>query len=59
LYNILIEFCTSLKLVKVNKLSLKETYTKARIGKNGMVHFLFRMAWNKEMLYRNCFSNLL
>jgi hypothetical protein len=51
LYNILIEFDVPMKLVRLTKLCLKETYSKVRIGKN--------LSDNFPMLYRHCFSILL
>jgi len=34
LYNILIEFCISMKLVRLIKMCLNETYSRVRVGKN-------------------------
>jgi hypothetical protein len=59
LYNILVEFGIPKKLVRLIKMCLNETYRKDRIGKLSLTNFLFRLGWNKEMLYRHCFSILL
>jgi hypothetical protein len=44
LYNILLEFGIPKKLVRQIKICLNETYTKVRLGKICLIHFLFRMA---------------
>jgi hypothetical protein len=54
LYNIGIP----MKLIRLIKMSLNEIYRKVYIGKN-LTHFLFRIVWNKKMLYHHCFSTLL
>jgi hypothetical protein len=59
LYNILLEFGIPKKLVRLIKMCLNETYSKVRIGKVCVINFLFWMGWNREMLYRHCFSILL
>jgi hypothetical protein len=59
LYSILTEFGVPMKLVSLIKMCLNETYSKVRIGKHFLMHFLFRTVWNKEMLYHHCFSSLL
>jgi len=38
---------------------LNKTYSKVHIVKICLMHFLFRMVWNKEKLYRHCFSTFL
>jgi len=58
LYNIVIEFRIPTELVRLIKMCLNEICSKIRVGINPR-HFLFRMVWNKEMLYRHCFSSLL
>jgi len=47
-----------MKLVRLINMFLNETYSKLRIGKN-LIHFIYWMVWNKEMLYHHCFSTLL
>jgi hypothetical protein len=60
LYNILIEFGIPRKLVGLLKMCLNETYSRVPIGKkSNKFSLLFRMARNKEMLYRHCFSTLI
>jgi hypothetical protein len=41
------------------ELCLNETYSKVCIGKHLSDAFTIQNVWNKEMLYRNCFSTLL
>jgi len=43
LYNILIEFCIPMKLVRVIKMCLTEKYSRARVGKNLSDRFLIGM----------------
>jgi hypothetical protein len=43
LYNILLEFGTPKKLVRLIKMCLNETYSKVFIGKFLLINFLFRM----------------
>jgi hypothetical protein len=43
LYNILLEYGVSKKLVKLIKMCLNETYSKVRVGKFCLMNFLFRM----------------
>jgi hypothetical protein len=45
IYNILLEFGITKKLVRLIKMCLNETYSKVLIGK--VCHFLFRMGWKK------------
>jgi hypothetical protein len=56
LYSLLTEFGIPMKLVRVIKMCLNKIYGKVHIGKNLM--FLFKMVWNKEMLYWHCFPTL-
>jgi hypothetical protein len=53
LYNILIEFGIPMKLVRLIKMCLNETYSRVRVGKH-----LFYMLPIKNAL-SNCFSTLL
>jgi len=45
-----------MKVVKLIKMCLNETYNKVGIGKHLWMRFLLRMVSNKEMLCRYCFS---
>jgi hypothetical protein len=51
LYNILIEFVTSIKLIWITEMFLNETYRKILISKK-LTNFPFRMVSNIETLYR-------
>jgi hypothetical protein len=59
LYNILIEFGVSLKLVRLIKMRLNKTYSKVGICEIYRIRFLFQMIWSKEMLCRHYFLTLL
>jgi hypothetical protein len=59
LYNILLEFAISKKLVRLMKTSLKETYSKVRVGKFLCDKFPIQIGLKQEMLFRHCFSILL
>ena len=59
LYNILIEFGIPMKLVRLIKMCLTDMCSRVQVGKNLSDVFLLGMVWNKEMLYRHCFSTLL
>jgi hypothetical protein len=54
LYNILLEFDISKKLVRLIKMCLNDRYIKIHVRK----HFLFKMVRNKEVLYHHCSSIL-
>jgi len=54
LYNVLIESGILMKVMLI-KVCLNETYSKVYTGKN-LMHSLFRMVWNRKMLYCCCFS---
>ena len=43
LYNILTEFGNPMKLLRLIKMCLTETYSRARLGKIGLICFLFEM----------------
>jgi hypothetical protein len=54
-YSILIEFGVPMKLVRLIKKCLNETYSKGKY----LSRFLSKMVYNKEMLSCHCFSTLL
>jgi hypothetical protein len=56
--NILTEFDTSMKLVGLIEMCLKETATDVCAGKHLFMRFLFTVIWNKEMPYCRRFSTL-
>ena len=58
LYNILIEFGSPMKLLRLMKMCLNETYNRVRIGKHLSDMFRIKNGLKKEMLYRHCFSTL-
>jgi hypothetical protein len=53
LYITIIECSKPMKLVRLLKMCLNETYSKAHITKHMSTHFLFRMVSNKEMIYHH------
>jgi hypothetical protein len=59
LYNILIEFGVPMKLVRLIKMCLNETYSKVGIGKHLSNSFLIQNGLKQGMLYHHCFSTLL
>jgi hypothetical protein len=59
LYNILIDFGVAMKLARVVKICLNETYSKGRIGEYLSDTLIIKNSLNKEMLYRHCFSSFL
>ena len=48
-----------LKLARLIKMCLTETYRKVRVGENLSDSFTIRNGLNKEMFYCHCFSTLL
>jgi hypothetical protein len=59
LYNILIKFGIPMKLVRLMKMCLNETYNRILVGKHLSDMFPVRNGLKKEMLYHHCFSTLL
>jgi hypothetical protein len=59
LYNILIEFGIPVKLVRLIKMCLNETYNRVRVGKHLSDRFPIKNGLKQEMLYHHCFSTLL
>jgi hypothetical protein len=59
LYNTLIEFGVSMKLVRLIKMCLNETHNKIRIGKHLSDSFPIQNGLKQEMLYHHCFSTFL
>jgi hypothetical protein len=58
LYYILTEFGVPMKVVRLNKYVL-EPVVKSLWVNICMINFIFKMVYNKKMLYRHCFSTLL
>jgi hypothetical protein len=59
LYNILIEYGIRMKLVRLIKMCLHETYSRVRVGKHLSDTNLIRIDLKKKMFYRHCFSTSL
>jgi hypothetical protein len=59
LYNIIIENGSPMKLVRLIKMCLIETYSRVQVGKHLFDLFPIRNGVKKEKLYCHCFSNLL
>ena len=59
MHNILIESGIPMKLVRLMKICLTETYGTVRESKNLSDMFPIRNGLKQEMLYHHCFSNLL
>jgi hypothetical protein len=61
LYNILIEFVVTMKIVRLIKICLNETYSKVRrpIGKYLSHIFPIQNGLKQGDAYHNCFYNLL
>ena len=53
------EFGIPMKLVKLIKMCLTETYHKVQVGRNLCDMFPVRNGLNKEMLFCHCFSSLI
>jgi hypothetical protein len=59
LYNILTEFGVAMKLVRLIKICLKETYSKVHIGKHLSDNFPIQNVLKEDMFYYHWFSILL
>jgi hypothetical protein len=59
LYNILLEFGTPKKLVRLIKMCLNETCSKVRVDKLLSDEFSIQNGLKQGVLYRHCFSVLL
>jgi hypothetical protein len=59
LYNILIEFRIPMKLVRLIKMCLSETYSRGQVGKHLSDTFPIKNGLKQEMLCHHCFSTLL
>jgi hypothetical protein len=59
LYNILVEFGVSIKLVMLNKMCLNKTYSKVRIYKYLSDNFPIQNGLKKDMFYHRYFSTFL
>jgi hypothetical protein len=59
LYSILIEFGVPMKLVRLIKICLNETYSKVRIGKCLSASFLIQNGLKQGDALSLCFSTLL
>jgi len=59
LYNILIKSDIPMKMVRLIKMCLTETYSRVWVGKNLSNMFPIRNGLKKEMLYHHCFLTLL
>jgi hypothetical protein len=59
LYNILIEFGIPMKLVRLTKMFLNETYSRVRIGKHLSDMYLIRNGLKRGDALWHCFSTLL
>jgi hypothetical protein len=59
LYNIVIEFGITMKLFRLIKICLNETYNKVRIGKHFSDTFPIKNDLKQGDLYHHCLSTLL
>jgi hypothetical protein len=55
MYNILLTSGIPMKLVRLIKMCVTETYSRVRVGKNLSAIFPIRNSLKQEMLYRHCF----
>jgi len=58
-YNNLTECGIPMKLIRLIKWRVNETYTRVRVGERLSGMFLIKNGLKQEMLYRHCFSTLL
>jgi len=58
LCNILIEFGIPMKLVRLIKMCLTETFSRICASKNLYDMYPIRMVWKKVMISHHCFSTL-
>ena len=54
--NILIESGIPMKLIRLIKICLNETYSRVRVGEHLSDMFPIKHDLKQEMLYRHCFS---
>jgi len=59
LCNILIEFGIPMKLGRLIKMCLNETYSRVQVGKHLSDMFPFKNGLKQGDAYRHCFTNLL
>jgi hypothetical protein len=59
MYNILIEFGVTIKLVRLIKMCLNETYSKVRTGKYLSDMFPIQNGLKQGDVYHHCYSTLL
>jgi hypothetical protein len=59
LYNILIQFGIPMKLVRLTKMFLNETYSRVRVGKHLLDMFPIRNGLKRGDALWHCFSTLL
>ena len=57
LYNIFIEFDIPMKLKRLIKMCVNETYSRVWVGNSCLTCFLLRMVWNKGILYSQLLFN--
>ena len=59
LYYVRVEFGIHMKLVRLIKICMNETYSRVRVGKHLVRHVSYYEWFEIQMLYRHCFSTLL